>query len=91
MGDRPADERGKTQTHRVGGASAGGGLTTSDGGADGSSNIRFSDGDALKLQQKRKKRGLCPKCGEIRTHRKIMMRLIPEVRCSIVVIYFVCI
>ncbi len=55
-----------------------------DGAADGSgsgSHVRISDDDALKLQQKRKKRGLCPKCREIRTHRKQMMRLIPEVRC----------
>ena len=42
--------------------------------------LRLSDDDVEELQQKRMKDGLCPKCGEVRTHRTNLRRLVPEVR-----------
>ena len=42
--------------------------------------FQLSDDDVEELQQKRMKDGLCPKCGEVRTHRTNLRRLVPEVR-----------
>ena len=41
----------------------------------------MSSEDAEKLQQKRKKKGLCPQCGEVQTHKKHLMRMVPQVCC----------
>lgn len=51
------------------------------GGSDGG-GVRISEDDAEKLQQKRKKNGLCPQCGEVQTHKKHLMRMVPQVRIS---------
>jgi hypothetical protein len=39
----------------------------------------ISPEDVEKLHQKRKKKGLCPKCGVTQTHKKHLMRLVPLV------------
>ena len=63
----------------------GGGGELLDGGLGGSGSsggVRMSSEDAEKLQHKRKKKGLCPHCGEVQTHKKHLMRMVPQVCCS---------
>ena len=67
------------------GRGGGGGGELLDGGLGGSGSsggVRMSSEDAEKLQHKRKKKGLCPQCGEVQTHKKHLMRMVPQVSCS---------
>ena len=60
---------------RGGGGDLDGGL----GGSGSSGGVRMSSEDAEKLQHKRKKKGLCPQCGEVQTHKKHLMQMVPQV------------
>ena len=72
----------------------GGGGELLDGGLGGSGSsggVRMSSEDAEKLQHKRKKKGLCPQCGEVQTHKKHLMRMVPQVCCCcIYLIHILC-
>lgn len=62
-------------------AQAGGGAGARGSGDDGGrEQLRLSGNDAEKLRQQRLKKGFCPKCGEVKTHRKQLMKLVPQVR-----------
>lgn len=65
---------------RGGGGELDGSLGGSGSGSSG--GVRMSSEDAEKLQHKRKKKGLCPQCGEVQTHKKHLMRMVPQVCCS---------
>ena len=42
-------------------------------------HVSFSDDDVKKLQRKREKEGWCIMCGEVKTHKKVLIRMVPEV------------
>jgi hypothetical protein len=41
-------------------------------------HVSFSDDDIKKLQRKREKEGWCIMCGEVKTHKKVLIRMVPE-------------
>ena len=54
-------------------------------------HVSFSDDDIKKLQRKREKEGWCIMCGEVKTHKKVLIRMVPEVCPHLNLQYYSCV